>query len=108
MKGHDHGILDALGTMVVEVWLWITIGLLGVLAFFGKRLLSKWDVVMSSHMPDHVIEKKLTSIRNDMEDCQKSLSQENRESHRELQESIGEVHTRLDDLYKLLLQRRRE
>jgi len=43
-----------------------------------------------------------------MEDCQKSLSQENRESHRELQESIGEVHTRLDDLYKLLLQRRRE
>jgi len=101
------GILNAMSTMFFEVWLWITIGMLAIIAFFGRRLLGRWDKVMDSHMPDHVIENHLSEIRDDMEECQTQLAENQKSNYDKLNKGIGEVHSRLDNLYELLLQRRR-
>jgi len=55
MKDQIHAVIDG----VIDIWIWITLGLLGMLGFFGKRMLNRWDAIAESHVPSAEIEKKI-------------------------------------------------
>lgn len=107
MKQHNHdvGALEWLTTAIFEVWLWVTIGLLAIVAFFGRRLLKKWDAVTDSHMPSFEIERRFLKLNEEMTDCQEEIKSEQKSAHKELMGEVGDVHKRLDNLYQLLLQK---
>jgi len=101
---------DKLMNGALEVWLWITVGLIAVLAFLGKRLITKWDRVVESHMPEDEIEAKFESVMQDMRKCQTDITRDTKRElkilHKEkkdLMDSVEKVHERLDRLMELLL-----
>ena len=104
--------IDVITNGAIEVLLWVTVGLIAVLAFFGRRLIKKWDNVVESHMPEQEIEKKFEEVLHDMEKCQQDIIKGYKEEinviHKEkklLIESVDKVHERLDRLYELLLEK---
>jgi len=99
------GVMEILLNGIVEIWLWVTIGLLAIMAFFGRRLLKRWDHVIDSHMPDHEIELKMDGLRKDMLACQEKLAKEQTKTQGEIINEVSSVHQRLDKLYELLLQK---
>ena len=82
----------------IDIWIWITVGLLTVLGFFGKRMLKRWDAIAESHVPSVEIEKKFTQVYDDMTKCQKDL----KDQQDKILENVGEVHVRIDDIYMVL------
>jgi len=96
--------------LIVNIWLWVTVGLIALLAFFGRRILKKWDTVVDSHMPEQEIELRFGIIIEDMKRCeakmynsQKLLLADRKREEKKLLESVDKVHERIDELYKLLL-----
>ena len=94
MKDQVHAVIDG----VIDVWIWITVGLLAALGFFGRRMLRRWDAIAESHVPGVEIEKKFTEVYADMAKCQNDL----RDQHNKILEDVGEVHSRIDDIYMVL------
>jgi len=110
MKETAISTVDKLMNGAVEVWLWVTVGLIGLLAFFGKRLINKWDRVVDSHMPEEEIERRFNSIMQDMRKCQTDITKDYTIEIRKIQsekkslvESVDKVHERLDRLMELLV-----
>ena len=101
-----QAIVETLSTLFFEVWIWLTVGLIAIIAFFGKRMVAKWDLVIGSHMPNFEIEKRFLKLNEEMSDCQEEIKQDQKDSHDELMVEVKTVHSRLDNLYELLLQRR--
>jgi len=97
-------IVDTFISGLFDLWLWFTVGLIAIIAFFGRRLVKRWDEVTNSHMPDHLIEKKMAGIRKEMNDCQERISHE----QQQLIEGMTQLHNRLDSLYNLLLSKSNE
>lgn len=71
----------------IDAWIWITVGLLGITGFFGKRMLSRWDAIAESHMPSKEINDKFTEVKR---------------QHEDILEKVSEVHNRIDELYIFL------
>jgi len=94
MKDQVHAVIDG----VIDVWIWITLGLLGLLGFFGKRMLKRWDAIAESHVPSVEIEKKFNQVYADMTKCQKDL----KDQQDKILENVGEVHSRIDDIYTVI------
>ena len=89
----------ALANSILEMWFLITLGLLLVLGFLGKRVLRKWDSVVESHVPNQEIDKRFSKIYEDMTDCQQELKGD----ISEVKDSVSEVHGRIDDIYHILI-----
>ena len=58
MKSQAHAVIDG----VIDIWIWITVGLLTALGFFGRRMLRRWDAIAESHVPGVEIEKKFNQV----------------------------------------------
>lgn len=104
--------VDKLMNGAVELWIWVTVGLIAIIAFFGRRLTKKWDQVVDSHMPEQEIEDKFKSILQDMRGCEEKIRKEQsslvvgiKVEQKQIAASVDKVHERLDTLYQLLLQK---
>lgn len=90
---------DAVLNGIIELWFVITIGLLTILGFLGKRTLKRWDKVMQSHVPDSEIDKRFAQTYSDMTNCQQELKKD----VSAVKDSVSEVHGRIDDIYHILI-----
>lgn len=90
---------DTLANGILEMWFLVTVGLLFVLGFLGKRTLNKWDSVIDSHVPNKIIDKRFSKTYEDMTNCQKELKGD----ISEVKDSVSEVHGRVDDIMHYLM-----
>ena len=90
---------DALANSILEMWFLVTVGLLLILGFLGKRTLNKWDSVIESHVPNQEIDKRFAKTYEDMTTCQQELKGD----ISEVKDSVSEVHGRIDDIYHVLI-----
>ena len=90
---------ETLAGYMFEVWFLVTIGLLSLLGFFGKRTLKTWDNVIKSHVPNQEIGRRFSKVYQDMTSCQNDLKSD----ISEVKDSVSEVHTRIDDIYHVLI-----
>lgn len=104
--------VDKLANGAVELWIWITVGLIAIIAFFGRRLTRKWDQVVDSHMPEQEIKDKFKSILSDIKASEEKIRREHsglvvglKVEQKQIAASVDKVHERLDTLYQLLLQK---
>ena len=93
------GLGEAVVSGIVEVWVLATIGLLGLLGLFGKRMLTRWDDIAKTHVPNTSIDKRFAKTYSDMTNCQKELKGD----ISEVKDSVSEVHGRIDDIYHILV-----
>ena len=75
------GLSDAFLNGIVEAWMLITVGLLGLVGLFGKRQFERWDKIAKSHMSKNEINDQLEEIKA----------------------SVSEVHGRIDDIYHVMI-----
>jgi len=87
---------------IISSWVYITLGLLGLLGMFGKRMMTRIDSVIESHMPEAKINDKFKQVYVDMKSCQKDV----RNDMDKVNDNVTEAHKRLDEIYQLLLKER--
>lgn len=87
---HKH-LGDMLLDGAISAWVYITLGLVTLLGFMGKRTIARIDEVTKSHMPSHIIDGKIEKIYEDMAKCQQDIVK-----------SVEKVHGRIDDVYNLI------
>ncbi len=95
MKEFWHHLTDG----IIDVWIWITVGFLSMLGFFGRRMLRRWDSVAETHVPGAEINRRFNAVYKDMNKCQKELSDQNDK----VIKSVDKVHERIDEIFSLMV-----
>ena len=93
-KESFHYLIDGF----IDVWIWITVGMLAMLGFFGRRMLRRWDSVAETHVPGAEIDRRFNAVYKDMNKCQKELTDQNSM----VIQSVDKVHARIDEIFILI------
>jgi len=91
---NSSSLFEFISTTILEVWLYITVGLIALVAFFGKRLIKRWDTVVDPHLTASEVKRLLNES-----------DKANQKKHEETFHAVELLSTRMDKLYELLVHR---
>jgi len=92
-------IIEYLASGIIDLGVWIIVGLLGLVGLFGKRQMKKWDELAESHVPVSEINRRFNIVYADMHKCQEDLKNQ----QDKILEKVDKVHSRIDEVYILMV-----